>query len=421
MTATKVESKMRGLASRFPSQAAGALAAQITLALSSFVLQVLAARQLGPAGLGTFALLFGGIVMATAITTGLIGDSLTVLDRRDQKIASALFRLGWLLITAFSLVGAAVVVVAGLPISTAVVFGVATASFLTADLVRRVLMADLRFWSIVLADAVGFLAIVTFLAVSSSIRPLTLDSFIAAIAVGSVVSIAVALTRIPRTGQRRRPRGWGDWRAVLGYGSWRAAQQFVRPTMLNLSRAIVLVAAGAAAVGVVEAARVFMAPAMLLVQGLGSYLFSSYAAHRELGPRVLLRRADRAASVMLVGAVIAAGAGALALPWLGPLMTDGRFELSMTAVLGWSCYAASCAAILPYGSLAATQGRQQWVLVIRLVDSALALALAWLLLIVGGVDPVWLPWILSIGSFIGGVLCRQLLLRPLARGSGGTT
>jgi O-antigen/teichoic acid export membrane protein len=400
--------------SRLPLQAFGALAGQVTLAFSSFVLQVAASRELGAAGFGTFALLFGVIVMATALTTGLLGDSLTVLDRREPAIRIALLRIGCLLVVVMTITGL-VLAATRFSLATAAVFALALAAFVCADLGRRLLMANLRFWSLVLVDAAGFVAMVAFLLASAVAGPLALEHFLGALAIGQVVAGLLSLTRLPADERTVLVRGRGDWRAVVGYGSWRALQQFVRPTMLNGARWVVLVVAGAAAVGELEAARVFVAPAMLLVQGFGSYLFSSYAADRSRGPRALLRRADRAAAIMLAGSVVVGVAAAFLLPLLGGLLTAGRFDITLVATLGWACYAASCAAVLPYGSLAAVQGRQQWVLLIRVVDSAVSLGLVVLLLVAADVEPSWMPWMLSLGSFLGGLLCRQLLLRPDAR------
>jgi O-antigen/teichoic acid export membrane protein len=250
---------------------------------------------------------------------------------------------------------------------------------------------------------------------SSLAGPLTLDHFLAALAIGQVVAGLLTLTRLPSADRKLQLRGRGDWRAVMRYGSWRALQQFVRPTTLNGARWMVMILGGAAAVGELEAARVFVAPAMLLVQGFGSYLFSSYAADRAKGPRALLDRADRAAAIMLAGSAVVGVAAALLLPRLGGMLTAGRFELSLVATLGWACYAASCAAVLPYGSLAAVRGKQQWVLLIRVVDSVLALTLVAVALMAVGVGTHWMPWLLSIGSFVGGLLCRQVLLLPDAR------
>jgi O-antigen/teichoic acid export membrane protein len=401
------------LTRRLPVQALGALAGQVTLAVSSFVLQVAASRELGPAGFGTFALLFGAIIMATALSTGLLGDSLTVLDRTDPAIRAALFRLGVLVVSALALIGFGLSLTQ-LSVGTATLFALALAAFVLADLARRLLMANLRFWSLAFIDSVGFVAMAAFLVGCSLSGPLVLGQFLAALAIGQVVAGLLALTRLPAAERKLNLHGWGNWRAVIGYGSWRAVQQFVRPAMLNGARWVVLIIAGAAAVGELEAARVFVAPAMLLVQGFGSYLFSSYAAERAKGPRALLVRADRAALVMLTGSVLIAGLAGLLLPHLGWLLTAGKFELSLIATLGWACYAASCAAVLPYGSLAAVQGKQQWVLLIRLLDSLLGLSLVVVVLMGLSADTHWMPWLLSIGSFVGGLLCRQLLLRPAA-------
>lgn len=401
---------LRARAARIPHRAVGALAGQVTLALGNFVLAIVAARELGPTGLGAYALMFGVIVMATAATTGLLGDSLTVLDRRDPPIRASLSRTA-LGLTAALAVTAFVVARATLAPTTAVLFALALAAFVLADLARRLLMANLRFWSLVLVDAAGLITMLAFLVSSRAVGDLTLDHLLAALALAHVVAGLLAIIRMPADERRIRLHGRGDWRAVLGYGTWRAVQQFVRPTALNLARSIVLLTAGAAAVGELEAARVFVSPAMLLVQGLGSYLFSTYAADRAEHPRALLARADRAAAVMFSGAVLVGGAAAVLVPHLGPLVTGGTFELSALATLGWACYAASCAAVLPYGSLAAVQGRQQWVLLIRVVDSMLALSLVAGFLSLVQVGWETMPWLLSVGSFVGGWLCRRLLLR----------
>ena len=401
---------------RLPTRAVGALSAQIVLALNSFLVQILASRELGAAGLGTFALLFGAIVMATALTTGLIGDSLTVLDRSSPPIRSALFRLAWLLVTAMALLGFGVAVTY-LPVATAVLFALAMASFMTADLFRRMLMASLRFWRLAVVDSVALVATLLLLGAFSLDGPLGLNHFIAALAAGSAVACLLVLTQLPASERNIGARGWGDWRAVLNYGLWRGVQQFVRPTTLNAARWIVMIAAGTAAVGELEAARVFVAPAMLLVQGFGSYLFSSYAADRDRDTTFLVTRADRAVTAMLIGAALVALLAGALLPLVGDWLTGGAYQLSLIAVLGWSCYAASCAAVLPYGSLAAVRGKQQWVLTIRVADSALSLALVTALILGLGIDTSWVPWILSIGSFVGGLLCRRILMPKAALSS----
>jgi hypothetical protein len=117
----------------------------------------------------------------------------------------------------------------------------------------------------------------------------------------------------------------------------------------------------------------------------------------------------------MLGSAVVVGAGAaLLLPVLGDLVTAGRFDLNVAAVLGWACYAASCAAVLPYGSLAAVRGQQQLVFLVRVADSLLSLGLVAALVLLAGLDFGWTPWLLSAGSFAGGLWCRQVLLRPSA-------
>lgn len=401
--------------------ALGAVGAQVMLAASTLLLQVLAARTLGAEGLGTFALLFGLIVMATAASTGLVGDSLTVLDRRDPEIRSA---LAWLALATIGLACATLLVVAladgWLPVGQAVALAVATAAFMVADLCRRLLMAVQRFWVLVAVDAAGMIATVLTLAGCWLVAEPTVGHLLVGLAVGQGTAATLAWRYLPGEERERVRLRPGRWRAVVGFGAWRAVQQFVRPTTLNAARWLVLVAAGAAAVGELEAARVFVAPAMVLVQGVGSYLFASYAADRSRDVLELRRRADRAAGIMLAGAVLAGlGAAALA-PVLGGAITADGFALSTFSIIGWTAYTASCAAVLPYGSLAAVRGQQARVLGMRVLDSFLSLCLVAVALHLLGWSPSTTPWLLSIGSFAGGLLCRQVLLgstSPAATGA----
>ena len=392
--------------------AAGAVAGQATLALGSFVLQLLAARTLGAEGLGVFALLFGSVVIATAVSSGLIGDSLTVLDRHDPVLRAALAG------SALSVVGgsAAAAFVLGsalgsLRVSTAALFAAATAAFMTADLLRRTLMACQRYWRLVAVDSGAFVAAMGVLLLLRG-HGLTIDSFLAALLVGQVAACLVALRSLPRAERRLPTRQRGGLRAVLAFGSWRAAQQFVRPTTLNLMRWLVLVTAGQVAVGRLEAARLFVAPAMLLVQGVGAYLFSSYAAGRDEPMSTLLRRADRGAATLLAVCGAVAVAATASAPVLGPVLTGGRFDLATSAVLGWGLYAASCAVVLPYGSLAAVRGDQAKVFGLRVLDSLAGLAAIALALVWAGLPVATAPWLLAAGSVAAGVVCRQWLLVP---------
>ena len=96
---------------------------------------------------------FPELAMATGVCTGFVGDTLTVLDRGRRDIRAAL--QNWLLV--LSLAGAAVaylIAVLGgfLTAGSALVFAGATAVFLIEDALRRLLMANLRFWRIVAID-----------------------------------------------------------------------------------------------------------------------------------------------------------------------------------------------------------------------------------------------------------------------------
>jgi hypothetical protein len=204
----------------------------------------------------------------------------------------------------------------------------------------------------------------------------------------------------------------GGRQRVAAYGVWRSLQQFLRPALLTAVRAAVGVLAGLAATGLLEAGRVYVAPALLLVSGLSSYLFASFAKQRDLPLEIRLQRSDRAVLLLVL---LTAGIGTIAvvlLPVAGPLLF--RVRPDTIAVLGWLAYTASVAAVTPYGALAAVGGRQATVFSVRVADTLLSLVVVLVALRLG-VSPSWSAALLAIGSLAGGLVLRFALVPRMER------
>jgi O-antigen/teichoic acid export membrane protein len=394
----------------------GGIAAQGSQALGSLVLQVTAARLLGLEGLGFYAALFAVIVLATAISSGFVGDSLTVLDRSDREVRAGLQAWCAMIVPTAGLLAAAGAWAVGfLDLMAAAAFGAAVMAYMLEDILRRLLMATLHFWRIVVVDIVGMAgAIFTVGVFWLRADQLSLTHFLLALAIGQTLALLVAVAMLPRSERRLVRMRPAALRAVAEYGSWRAVQQMVRPTLLVLVRVLCLTLAGVLATGQLEAARIYVAPAMLIVSGVSSVLFASYAVKRDSPLTELIRMADRSVLGLIVGVAIVGAIAVLALPWLGPLLTGGEYDLQIPAIIGWVAYAVSVGAVTPYGSLAAVRGSQAAVLGIRVADSFLSLALAAALLALGG-SVAWVPLALATGSLLGGLAIRQILLRRRAR------
>ena len=395
----------------------GAVLAQGTQALGGLVLHVAAARSLGAAGMAGFAVVYGGLVLVTAVAGGLVGDSLTVLDRRDRSVRAGLQVWAVAVAGGAAAAVATAAAVSGLltwPVS--VVLGLATAAFLLEDLLRRLLMAAGRFWALPAVDLAALGGALAVLALAALARPLTFGDFVLALLAGQVLAGAVAWRRLPGDERPRGPWRRPGLRAVWAFGVWRAGTQVIRPALLTVMRLVVVAAAGAAAYGPVEAARVLTAPTLLLVGGLGSFLLPWFVARRDQ-PDASLRAADRAA-LGSVAAVAVLGVLVLAvLPWLGPLVTGGGFPVSTAAVAGWSVYAVASALLLPYAGMAAAHHRQRRLLSLRSLEFlSLGAVLVLVLAVPGGVP--WAPLALAIGPVLATVAVRQRVLRPLAAAPG---
>src|SRR5688500_5453478 len=136
---------LSGLFGLLRRPASGAVTGQVTQALAGLVLQVAAARFLGAAGLATFALIYGLVVLVTAVASGMVGDSLTVLDRAAPRVRAGLHVWAVIVAGGAGLVGALLAAVTGVvPGWAAAVLGLAVVAFVLEDTLRRVLMATGR-------------------------------------------------------------------------------------------------------------------------------------------------------------------------------------------------------------------------------------------------------------------------------------
>jgi O-antigen/teichoic acid export membrane protein len=362
--------------------------------------------------LGVVSVCLGALILSTAVTSGLVGDSLTVLDRHDPSVRAALQGLTLVLAVAGSVLVAGALSLTGiLDGPQAVAFAVATAVFQLEEVLRRVLMAALRFWTLLVVDGAAVGSTVLTLAVLAATGEIEIGSFLVAIAVGQSVGIVVAALVLPARERRLVPIVAPAFRRVLSFGGWRGAQVALTPLGLTASRLVVLATTGAIALGEVEAARVLGAPALLVVQGLGSYLLSTYARDNKVALVDLRRRARRASTAMagvavLVGAVVAGLAGTIA-----PVVIGRDIHVDVVTVIGWAMFAAATATMQPFTSLAVARGHQRAVLAVRCLDVALGVGMLAVALGLLSAAASLTPFILALGPVLGGVLVRVVVLR----------
>jgi O-antigen/teichoic acid export membrane protein len=409
-----------GLVRLLRRPASGAVAGQVTQALAGLVLQVAAARFLGAAGLATFALVYGLVVLVTAVASGMVGDSLTVLDRTAPRIRAALHVWSVLVAGGAGLLGGLAAAVTGVvPGWAAAVLGLAVVAFVLEDTLRRLLMANGRYWSLPAVDMTSLVVALATLVLCRAAGDLTLASFMLALLAGQTAAGIVAWWRAPAADRPRGPWRAPDLGAVWSFGIWRAAAQTIRPGLLTGLRLVVVAAVGAAAYGPIEAARVYTAPTLTVVAGLGSFLLPHYvamaraSAHDRPVTRAL-RSADRVALGLAGTVAVISLVAVLLQPVVEPLLTGGDYPMPVLAVAGWGAYAVAGAILLPYSGVATVQRRQRRVLAFRLLEFVALGAVALLVFTVDGGE-AWAPLALAVGPLLAAVAVRQAVLRPLVR------
>jgi O-antigen/teichoic acid export membrane protein len=382
-----------------------AIVAQATVAAGGFAIQVLAARNLGVAGLGEFGLLYGTVIWASGIVSGFVGDSIIVLDRHEPAVRAAL--QNWLVVISALCAAACFLVpwaTGFVDFRAALAFAGATFVYLIEVALRLLLMATMMFWRMTAMDATSLLVMVVLLAVAPRV---TLAWLFLALMVGQLSATAVGICLFPaRERWLARPLP-ARHRAVAAFGLVRGLHQAVQPSVLALMRVTVITAVGLAAAGELEAARIYTAPAMLVVYGLGGYLFASYAISRAQPMHTAVRSTDREALALTLIIVVLGICAVAAIPLIGHVITG--HDIGALAVVGWLVYTLTVAVAAPYSLLAAVRGMQAAVLVVHVASSVLCLALvAVLAYVVGSVE--WVPFGLAVGPFASAIAIRQYML-----------
>ncbi|WP_210101699.1 hypothetical protein [Paeniglutamicibacter antarcticus] len=384
--------------------------AQATQSATTLIVSMLAARLLGIEALGLFSILYGAFVLAAGITTGFIGDSLMVLDRHNPSIRAGLAAWFVILSLIIGLAGFAMTWIGfKFTIGGAMLYALAAITFVGEDLVRRNHMALLGFYRIIVMDLVVMVATCGVIAAVILAGNASIESFLFAIICGQSCGMFLGWFILPIS-ERLPVSGSIAWKPVASYGFWRAALQGLRPGFLTLTRVIVIGAVSLAAAGSLEAARIYAAPAMLLVAGTCSYLFAHMARGTQSGIADQLRSTDKAVRRLMLATAGCMAIGLLLLPWGGPIVTG--MMPSALAVSGWLVYSMAVALSTPYGLLAAVRDRARGVFVVRILDCSVSLALVVGVMLISG-DYRWVPWAAALGALAGGYAIRRFVVGAL--------
>jgi hypothetical protein len=396
---------------------AGAAGAQFSQAAGSFVVSVLSMRQPDVTVFTTLSLLLGTLVVATSISTGLVGDPLTVLDRHDPATRTALWRLSVAVVCLASASGAVVTVACGLvDVGSGLLFGGLVAVWVFEDLLRRLLMACLLFWRVVAVDLTHLVTVICVLEVVglNAHRPPDLRTFLIALTCGQVAASGLALAGLPAGERYLGQVTPGRLGRVLGYGGNRALQGLLRPAVLLAMRVAVLAACGTSALAGLETGRIVTAPALLLVSGGGAYLLSRYAVRmrgRSVGGRA---HADRAA-VLLAVVTVASTVGVLAAAGVFPQVfaSSADHQAGWSALSGWvgvwGGYVLAVGVAMPYAALGAVVLPQTRLLRARLLDTMVQVVVGAALLVLAPSAWGLLPLLIGAAS----ALVTGTVLRPL--------
>ncbi|HEX4224617.1 MAG TPA: oligosaccharide flippase family protein [Pseudonocardiaceae bacterium] len=396
MSTTGALRRVSALGSTVTKRAAAPLISQGINAGGSLLLQILAARTLGLAAYGSFAVCLALLSAATALYTGYVGDSLAVLDRHDRDTRATLVASAITLFTlAFVVAFCTVEALLHSP-AAALVYAVMTVLWLFEETFRRILIARLEFWKLVANDSsYNTIALVIVGVMLVTGHRVTLGWIFAAMAAGAATAVAIGIVQVPRAERTNLRPGWAAMRAVATFAAWRSLHAALRPTALLLSKALVISLISLTASGVLESGRLVVAPLQVIINGAGSFLLAGFAAGERGKAARNNRMARYAVWLLLATTVICGSVLALFAGPAGRIMTG--HPVAPLLVFGWTAYLAVWAVGLPYISEVVARKHSRTVFIARLIDSVLGLGLAAIAIKLSDSVTV-VPWLMALGG-----------------------
>ncbi|WP_192827123.1 MATE family efflux transporter [Actinopolyspora erythraea] len=393
MTSSRGPGRIRG---QLRDGVAGVLSQGVTAA-TSLLAQLIAAVSLGLSQYGVFAVLLAMLVGVNALYIGFVCDSFTVFDRHAPRCRAALVCAASLLILLFTTAAAVLALTfAGGGVRSAALYAALVGCKLVAETVRRLFVVRVAFRALLFNDVCCL--VVTALALATLptvVWSPSLAVLFGSMCCGALAAVLVGLWQLPAVEWRGLRPGWTELPRLAEFAVWRALQSGLRPLTLLAARLVVANVVSTAAVGVLELARLVVAPLQVVINGSGSLLLGKLAARERGGARRDPRSIGRAAWLLAAGTVLGGLLSGTAAVLLAPL-SFGR-SIDAATVFGWVAYLAVWAAGLPYATELVTRRRARAVFVPRLVDSLVGLGLATPALLLGA--PVAaLPWSLALGG-----------------------
>ena len=380
--------------------ASAAIISQGIVAASSLALQWLALAELGNSGLGIYALLAAGImVTATAIHTGWIGDPLVLLDRFEPGVRRALFRASGIS-AGLSFAGGfgAALLFTEVDVVSGVIFGAALVLWLLEETGRRLLMARLEFVKLAVNDTVyGIVALGVAGGVTAT-ADLTMRWILFAMAAGSAASLLVAVVQLPREEFALPGTGPAAWATLREVSLWRSGQLMMRPFGMLIVRWAVSALVSTAALGVMEAGRLVIAPILTAANGFGGFTLPFYTRRRDarsLGVRLV-------AAFTAASAIIAVAYVPVALAITGPferLSDSDPIPLALAAA--WALYAVVYAANIPIVNALTALLYSRTVFVGRVIDTVFIVAGSLALVAFDAQFVRYVPLVMALGIAIG--------------------
>lgn len=383
-----------------------AIVSQGVTAGSSLVLQVLALAELGKSGLGVFAILGAGIVVTyNSVHTGFIGDALSVFDRHEPGIRRALFvssGVSAILAIVVGFFGALIFVER--PAQSAALFAIAVLAWTLEETGRRIMMARLEFWKLVVNDVVFAIGSLATVGIVMATGRLTIDWLIASMLIGSIAAMFDAVRQLPRDEFRLGPRARPELRRLTEFSGWRAGQIGIRPLSLLVSRLVIAGVASTASLGLLEAARLLIAPVLTAANGLGVFLLPTFARRAktddDFGPVWKIAGAS---------AVVAAAFGAAAVAATPTVTGFLDQDIPQALVASWVVYSIAYCANIPIVNALVARRNSKTLFRGRLIDAAVGITLSYVLTAASGVQSV--PIGLAIGVVVGTVIPVAGLIR----------